>query len=267
MTALTARRRHPLALVVLITMGLVSTGALYAAIAPRPAAAASASSDQIAEGKKLFLANCATCHGVNAQGSPKTAQGHVAGPSLIGVGAASVDFQVSTGRMPLSAPGQQAPQGPVLFADEQIAQMAAYVASLAPGPAIPTEEQASGEGADIAKGGAIFRVNCAMCHNFAGAGGALTRGKYAPAIKDVSGKQIYEAMVTGPQAMPVFNDANISPENKRDVIAFALSVQEEAKAGGDTLGNLGPVSEGLFAWIVGIGALIGCAVWLGAKAA
>ena len=267
MTALAARRRHPLALVVLIALGLTSTGALYAAIAPKPAAAASASSDQIAQGKKLFLANCSTCHGKNAAGSPTTKFQGIAGPSLIGVGAASVDFQVGTGRMPLSAPGPQAPQGPVLFTDEQISQLAAYVGSLAPGPAIPTEEQASAEGADIAKGGAIFRVNCAMCHNFAGAGGALTRGKYAPAIADISGVHIYEAMVTGPQAMPVFNDANISPENKRDVIAYALSVQEEAKAGGDTLGNLGPVTEGLFAWIVGIGALIGCAVWLGAKAA
>ena len=267
MSAFAARRRHPLALVVLIALGLVSTGALYAAIAPRPAAAASASSDQIAQGKKLFLANCATCHGKNAAGSPQSANQQIAGPSLIGVGAASVDFQVSTGRMPLSAPGPQAPQGPVLFNTEQIAQMAAYVASLAPGPAVPGEELTSAKGGDVANGGAIFRVNCAMCHNFAGAGGALTRGKYAPPIQDVNGRQIYEAMLTGPQAMPVFNDANISPENKRDVIAYALSVQEEAKAGGDTLGNLGPVSEGLFAWIVGIGALIGCAVWLGAKAA
>ena len=267
MTALAARRRHPLALVVLIALGLISTGALYAAIAPRPAVAAGASSDQVAAGKKLFLANCSTCHGKNAAGSPTSASQAIAGPSLIGVGAASVDFQVSTGRMPLSAPGPQAPQGPVLFSDEQIAQLAAYVGSLAPGPAIPGAEFTSGAGGDVAKGGAIFRVNCAMCHNFAGAGGALTRGKYAPAIKNVNGKQIYEAMVTGPQAMPVFNDANISPESKRDVIAYALSVQKEAKAGGDTLGNLGPVSEGLFAWVVGIGALIGCAVWLGAKAA
>ncbi len=267
MTALAARRRHPLALVVLIALGLLATGALYAAIAPRPAVAAGASSDQIAEGKKLFLANCASCHGKNAAGSAMTKFEGIVGPSLIGVGAASVDFQVSTGRMPLSAPGPQAPQGPVLFNPEQIAQMAAYVGSLAPGPAIPEGEFTTGEGGDIANGGAIFRVNCAMCHNFAGAGGALTRGKYAPAIEDVNGVQMYEAMVTGPQAMPVFNDANISPENKNDVIAFSLSMQEEASAGGDTLGNLGPVTEGLFAWIVGIGALIGCAVWLGAKAA
>lgn len=267
MTALAARRRHPIALVVLIGLGLLTTGALYAALAPRPAAAAVAGGDDIAQGKKLFLANCATCHGINASGAPTDSTGAVAGPSLIGVGAASVDFQVGTGRMPLAGPGVQAPQGPTQFSSTEVAQLASYVASLAPGPAVPDATFASGADGDVAKGGAIFRVNCAMCHNFAGAGGALTQGKYAPAIANISGQHIYEAMLTGPQAMPVFNDANISPKNKRDVIAFLASTQEETKAGGAALGNLGPVTEGLFAWVVGIGALIGCAVWLGAKAA
>ncbi len=267
MTALAARRRHPLALVVLLALGLIATGALYSVLAPRSASAAAASGDDVAAGKKLFLANCATCHGLNAQGSPTTRFEGIAGPSLIGVGAASVDFQVGTGRMPLAAPGPQAPQGPVRYSPEEISQLAAYVASLAPGPGIPEGEFTSAEGGDAAKGGAIFRTNCAMCHNFAGAGGALTRGKYAPAIADISGSRIYEAMLTGPQAMPVFNDANITPENKRDVIAYLDTTQTASAAGGAALGNLGPVTEGLFAWIAGIGALIGCAVWLGAKAA
>jgi len=266
-TALAARRRHPFALVVLIALGLVATGALYAALAPRSASAATAGADQIVQGKKLFLANCATCHGLNAQGSPTTKFEGIAGPSLVGVGAAAVDFQVGTGRMPLSAPGPQAPQGPVRFSDEQISQLAAYVASLAPGPGIPGAEQVATKDANIGLGGQIFRTNCAMCHNFAGAGGALTRGKYAPAIADISNQRIYEAMLTGPQAMPVFNDANISPQNKRDVIAYLNQTKKESNAGGAALGNLGPVTEGLFAWIAGIGALIGCAVWLGSKAA
>lgn len=266
MTALAARRRHPLALVVLIALGLVTMGAVYAAVAPRPAAAATADADAIAQGKQLFLANCSTCHGKNAQGMTNV-NGDVVGPSLIGVGAASVDFQVGTGRMPLAGPGVQAPQGAVRFSSDQIAAMAAYVASLAPGPGVPAARYSSGVGGDVAKGGAIFRTNCAMCHNFAGAGGALTRGKYAPAIADISGQHIYEALLTGPQAMPVFNDANLTPENKNDLIAYINNVQTEASAGGAPLGNLGPVTEGLFAWIVGIGALIGCAVWLGAKAA
>jgi ubiquinol-cytochrome c reductase cytochrome c subunit len=169
--------------------------------------------------------------------------------------------------MPLANPGPQAMQKKVQFSQEQISQLAAYVASLAPGPAIPSQEYTNAEGGDAGRGGAIFRVNCAMCHNFAGAGGALTRGKYAPSLQNTSPKHIYEAMLTGPQSMPVFNDANITPESKRDLIAYLQTINEEPNASGSTLGNLGPVPEGLFVWVVGIGALIGCAVWLGSKAA
>ena len=267
MTALAARRRHPLALVLLIALGLLATGAAYAALAPKPAAASTASADDIQQGKKLFLANCSSCHGLNAQGAPANSKGDVNAPSLIGVGAAAVDFQVGTGRMPLAAPGPQAIQKKRQFSQDEINQLAAYVASLAPGPSVPTAEYATAEGGDAGRGGAIFRVNCAMCHNFAGAGGALTRGKYAPSLQNTSPKHIYEAMITGPQSMPVFNDANITPENKRDLIAYLKTVSNEPNAGGSSLGSLGPVPEGLFAWVVGIGALIGCAVWLGSKAA
>ena len=138
----------------------------------------------------------------------------------MGVGAASVDFQVSTGRMPLAGPNVQAPRiDTVKFTEEQIAAMAAYVASLAPGPAIPDAKLTSGEGGDVALGGEIYRVNCAMCHNFAGSGGALTRGKYAPSLYGVDGKYVYEAMITGPQSMPVFNDTNLNPEAKASVRA------------------------------------------------
>jgi ubiquinol-cytochrome c reductase cytochrome c subunit len=119
----------------------------------------------------------------------------------------------------------------------------------------------------IAEGGEIFRVNCAMCHNFAGAGGALTRGKYAPALEGTTPKHIYEAMATGPQSMPVFNDTNLTPEAKQKVISYLKAQENETNVGGLTLGNLGPVSEGLFAWIFALGILIGCAVWLGKKAA
>ncbi|WP_426560868.1 cytochrome c [Angustibacter sp. McL0619] len=267
MTALAARRRHPLALVLLIALGLLATGAAYSALAPQPAQASTASADDIAQGKKLFLANCATCHGLNAQGGPVNDKDEIVAPSLVGVGAAAVDFQVGTGRMPMALPGPQVQEKPSQFSAEQVSQLAAFVASLAPGPAVPDSEYTTGEGGDAAVGGAIFRVNCAMCHNFAGAGGALTRGKYAPSIRGVGGRYVYEAMVTGPQSMPVFNDANITPENKRNVIAFLKTIQEEPNASGSALGNLGPVPEGLFVWIVGIGALIGCAVWLGSKAA
>ena len=260
-TARKAGRRHPLATVALLAIGLGLTGGAYAAFttttasADEPAAATSQSS--VDEGKKLFESNCATCHGLQAQGSSVA-------PSLIGVGAAAVDFQVGTGRMPLAATGPQAEEKPAQFTDEQVKQLAYYVASLGPGPDIPADHLVNG-GGDAANGAELFRINCAMCHNVAGAGGALTEGKFAPPLTDVSGVHIYEAMVTGPQNMPVFNDLNISPEDKRDIITYLKYVQDNRSPGGFELGSLGPVAEGLFIWIFGIGSLIGVTVWITAK--
>jgi len=259
-TALAARRRHPLATAVLVLLGLIVTGTLYAAIAPSAADASTATSDDVAAGRKLFLANCSTCHGTNADGRYNA-------PSLIGVGAAAVDFQVGTGRMPLQATGPQAPESSVEFTDDEVKQLAAYVASLGPGPAIPGADLVTTEGGNSSRGALIFRTNCAMCHNAAGKGGALTRGKYAPNLTGVSGTHIYEAMVTGPQSMPVFNDATLSTQDKKDVITYLNDVNETPNVGGLSLGRLGPVSEGLVAWVVGLTALIGCAVWLGSKSA
>lgn len=264
MTALAARRRHPMASVVLVLLGLVATGVLYALAVPGRANAAPAAADQqdVTAGKQLFQANCSTCHGENAQGRR-------AAPSLVGVGAAAVDFQVATGRMPLQASGPQAPQqklGNVRFTPEEIKQLAAYVASLGPGPAIPGAEAVDPEKGNATRGGDLFRTNCAMCHMASGSGGALTRGKYAPSVRNTTPEHIYEAMVTGPQSMPVFNDNTITPENKRDIIAYLRTIGTAPSPGGFNLGALGPVTEGLVAWVIGLTALIGCAVWLGAKA-
>jgi ubiquinol-cytochrome c reductase cytochrome c subunit len=259
--ALGSHRRHPAAIVILLLLGLVATGGLYALLAPRTAEAAVSTADQVAEGHKLFLANCATCHGLSGAGGKAGG-----GPSLVGVGAAAVDFQVGTGRMPLAGPSVQAARGKVKFSDEQIAAMGAYVATLGPGPSVPDSQDTLGNG-DIARGNELFKVNCAMCHNFAGSGGALTRGKYAPSLRNVSGKHIYEAMASGPQSMPVFNDNNLSPADKNDIISYMHEIDKSKNPGGLSLGNLGPVSEGMFIWIFGLGLMIGAAVWLGSKAA
>jgi ubiquinol-cytochrome c reductase cytochrome c subunit len=258
--ALAARRRHPAAIALLLLLGLVVTGLAYSAFAPRSAAAATGSNDQVDQGKKLFLANCSTCHGMHGEGTKN-------GPALAGVGAAAVDFQMGTGRMPLAGPNVQAPKNEVRFTQDEIDAVAAFVASLAPGPAVPDDQYSSGTNGDVALGGSLFRVNCAMCHNFAGSGGALTRGKYAPSLRNVTGRHIYEAMLTGPQSMPVFNDANISPEGKNAIIAYLHAVDKQKNVGGMNLGNLGPVPEGLFAWVFGLGIMIAFAVWLGRKAA
>ncbi|UQT59006.1 c-type cytochrome [Streptomyces durmitorensis] len=264
MKKLSARRRHPLAAVVVLLLALAATGGLYAAFAPADKAQADDTAQSLAidEGKKLYSVGCSSCHGTGGQGSTD-------GPSLVGVGAAAVDFQVSTGRMPLQQPGAQAPKKKAIYNQAQIDQLAAYIASLGAGPTIPTEKQYSPDGADIAKGGELFRTNCAQCHNFTGEGGALTKGKFAPSLEDVSPKHIYEAMQTGPQNMPSFPDTIMPEKNKKDIIAYldAVNGEQTESPGGLKLGGLGPVSEGLFGWIFGLGSLIAVAVWVAARTA
>ncbi|MGW0816910.1 cytochrome bc1 complex diheme cytochrome c subunit [Streptomyces viridiviolaceus] len=264
MKKLSARRRHPLAALVVLLLALACTGGLYAAFAPADKAQADETAQSLAieEGKKLYAVGCASCHGTGGQGTTD-------GPSLVGVGAAAVDFQVGTGRMPAQQPGAQVPRKKVIYSQAEIDQLAAYIASLGAGPAIPSEEKYGPEGADIAKGGELFRTNCAQCHNFTGKGGALTHGKYAPTLEDVDPKHIYEAMQTGPQNMPSFPDTTLSEQNKKDIIAYlnAVNGEETESPGGLSLGGLGPVTEGLFGWIFGLGACIAVAVWVAARTA
>ncbi|MFI1566036.1 c-type cytochrome [Streptomyces sp. NPDC020490] len=264
MKKLSARRRHPLAAVVVLLLALAATGGLYAVFAPASRAQADDTAQSLAidEGKKLYSVGCASCHGTGGQGTSD-------GPSLVGVGAAAVDFQVGTGRMPAQQPGAQVPKKKVVYTQAEIDQLAAYVASLGAGPAVPSEDKFGTQGADIAKGGELFRTNCAQCHNFTGKGGALTHGKFAPSLEDVSPKHIYEAMQTGPQNMPSFPDTTLSEQNKKDIIAYlnAVNGDETESPGGLELGGLGPVSEGLFAWVFGLGTLIAVAVWVAARTA
>jgi ubiquinol-cytochrome c reductase cytochrome c subunit len=224
-------RRGPLAGLMVLLVGLLFTGGLYTAFAPAQAQSGSSDAEQVAKGRQLFLVGCAFCHGPNVQ----------------------------------------APQNKVKFDDAQISALAAYVASLGPGPSVPSKADYSTEGLSasareeaISRGGQIFLTNCTACHNFEGSGGAMPRGGYAPQIRGVEPKYIYEAMLTGPQAMDTFSNGNLSPSEKRDVIAYLGSVNEQPGYGGFGLGGLGPVSEGLFAWLVGIGALVAFAVWIAA---
>jgi ubiquinol-cytochrome c reductase cytochrome c subunit len=257
---LTAGRRRPAAGYAILLLCLVSVGVVYAAITGSGAASAAQpggpSPQTIAAGQSLFNLNCSSCHGTGAVGT------RVA-PSLIGVGAAAVDFQVSTGRMPLKETGPQAPEKPSLFTPKQIYQIAAYIESLGGGPQIPPDAEVRPQGADLALGQELFITNCAQCHNFSGAGGALTYGKYAPALVRATPRQIYEAMQTGPEAMPVFSD--FTPAQKRAVIAYVTKVRSEPNPGGFSLGRVGPVTEGLVGFLGGVGALVFAALFITMK--
>jgi len=260
---LSTRRRSRYAAPAVLLAALLGSGGLYYALSPAEAVKGEDAST-IAEGRALFQVGCASCHGKNAEGIV-TAKGNQYGPPLIGVGAAAVDFQVGTGRMPLAQPGAQAATKKVVYNADEIEALGAFIQSLGPGPAVPESDKYDTKDAtneEVVKGGQFFRTNCTACHNFAGSGGALPGGKYAPNLRGVSPKHIYEAMLTGPQQMPVFSDGVLSPEDKRDIIAYLKKNEDTPSYGGFTLGSIGPVSEGMFAWIVGIGSLVGVGIWL-----
>lgn len=257
-----SRRLRKLSGLALITFALTVTGGAYAMANPSTDAgatkAAGGSSSIAAEqGQRLYEKKCITCHGRQGQGVTGR------GPSVIGGGSAAVYFQVSTGRMPLVGQDAQAERKPALYNEEQINQLGAYVDSLGGGPKAPT--QSNLRGGNLAEGGQLFRLNCIQCHNFAGSGGALTSGKAAPKLTKATDKQIYTAMQSGPENMPTFGDGQISPDQKKEVINYIQSLKAEPDQGGFGLGRVGPVPEGLVAFLFGIFLVVGFTVWIGVK--
>ncbi|OKI77628.1 cytochrome bc1 complex diheme cytochrome c subunit [Micromonospora sp. CB01531] len=254
-----SRGRRRLGAAVRLAAALMLAGGAYTLFAPgvqaqeNPPLSAAAN-----EGKALFDVSCVTCHGRNAQGVAER------GPSLIGVGSASVEFQVSSGRMPMARQEAQAPRKKPQFTDEQVRQLGQYIQELGGGPQVPQGNLR--EGADLATGGELFRINCSQCHAFSAGGGALSSGKYAPSLYPATDRQIYAAMLSGPQNMPVFGDNQISPQEKADIIAY---IQENLKdtqdQGGFNLGRYGPSTEGLAAFLVGIVALVFTSLWIAGK--
>jgi ubiquinol-cytochrome c reductase cytochrome c subunit len=258
-----ARRRFGSAVALGVTLAAVGGGytAIAAAAAPDRGAKTAASSTQddpveIRKGRSLYETNCMACHGTNLQGVTGR------GPSLIGVGQAAVYFQVVTGRMPVARQEGQAPRKPPRLDAAESQQIGAYVQSVGGGPEIPTGDLHDG---DLAEGGELFRLNCASCHNFAGRGGALSAGKAAPSLADSTDEVMYGAMLSGPQNMPVFSDAQITPAQKRAIINYVQTLKETPDPGGIGIGRLGPVPEGIVIWVVGISALMVAILWIGAK--
>jgi ubiquinol-cytochrome c reductase cytochrome c subunit len=252
-----SKHRRRLANVAGLMTALVLTGALYSVFAPAQAAEDTGQSAAEAAGRQLYEHSCITCHGENLEGVPNR------GPSLIGVGEAAVYFQVHTGRMPLPRQEAQAPDKPSVFSDEEIDQLMAYVQANGGGPTLPSGDLRDG---DLAQGGELFRLNCASCHNFVGEGGALSSGKAAPSLADASDMEIYTAMLTGPENMPVFGDNQLTPDEKRSIINYVTTIRETSDPGGAGIGRIGPVGEGLVIWVVGIGALMFGVFWMGSKA-
>ena len=173
-------------------------------------------------------------------------------------------FDVQIG-MPAKEIGAENSNKPAQLNPAETRDVAAYIASLAGGPAIPTPAEVSTSGANVGLGQQLFTADCAQCHNFDGAGGALTDGKYAPPLTQATPTQMYEAMLTGPEAMPVFNNTTITPSEKRDIIAYVTSTRVLPNPGGFSLGRIGPVTEGLVAFLGLLFFMVLSAMWITAK--
>ncbi|MGO1902073.1 MAG: cytochrome bc1 complex diheme cytochrome c subunit [Corynebacterium casei] len=258
-----------------LTVGLTGAGVLATALTPDAQVATAQRDDQalIQEGNDIYDVACITCHGANLQGVQDR------GPSLVGIGAGAVYFQVHSGRMPMMSNDAQAERKTPRYTEQQTLALAAYVAANGGGPDIVYNEDGSIameelRGAnyngqiqpeDVAKGSELFRMNCASCHNFTGQGGALSSGKYAPPLDPANEQEIYQAMLTGPQNMLKFSDRQLTADEKKDIIAYVKSAGETPSPAGWDLGGLGPVAEGLAMWIIGITALCAAAMWMGSR--
>jgi ubiquinol-cytochrome c reductase cytochrome c subunit len=227
---------------------------------PLLVSAAPASDKQTLWGQQLFNEGCASCHGLKGEGSADT-------PPLPNVGAAGAHFEITTGRMPIATIANQAiRRAHSMYTEAEARAIAKWVATLGDGPGIPTEAQVKWQNADLAMGGEVFRTNCAQCHSFSGQGGALTVGKAAPNLLKATPIQVYEAMLVGPNNMPMFSDATLPPAEKQAVIKYIEFLKQPTNPGGLDLGRLGPVSEGLYGWVFGFGLLVVVAIWIGVKA-
>jgi ubiquinol-cytochrome c reductase cytochrome c subunit len=244
---------------VVLLIALIGMGGAYALFASSSGAnTATSTAADVAAGQQLYETSCITCHGNNLQGVNER------GPSLIGVGGAAVYFQVSTGRMPAPGQGAEMTRKEAKFTDEQISQLEAFVQAHGGGPETPTGNLRDTT-LSLGQGGDLFRLNCASCHGFSGAGAPLSAGKLAPTLKHASDTQLFTAMLTGPENMPVFNDNQLTPNEKRAIIDYIQTLKESNDPGGSGIGRVGPVSEGLVIWVAGIGAIVLIIMWIGAK--
>ena len=234
-----------------------ATGGLRAAAAPSPQAppVPPPAANEVRDGKELFQVACSSCHGLEGAGTEQ-------GPTLIGVGAASADFYLTTGRMPLDRSGVQAQRKAPAYSPRQIRQLVAYVASLGPGPEIPKVDLKKGE---LSEGTELYANNCASCHSSAGAGGALGHAVYAPRLDEATPTQVVEAMRIGPGAMPVFGPDLLDDHQVDSIVRYVQYLKSPEDPGGLGLGHLGPLTEGFVAWVVGLGLIVLGIRWIGTR--
>jgi ubiquinol-cytochrome c reductase cytochrome c subunit len=213
---------------------------------PTTADSAAAPVPESTEGKALFEEGCSSCHGFDGKGVKEQ------GPSLVGAGEAAADFYLRTGRMPLGQVGDEPLRGEPRYSNSQIEALVEYVGSLGEGPRIPAVDPSEG---DVAEGMELFTDSCAGCHAISGKGGVAIGG-YAPPLGEATPTEVGEAIRVGPYLMPKFNEESISPQQVNSIAAYVELTQEPEDAGGFGIGHIGPVPEGLVAWLAAVAALL-----------
>ncbi|MEI8127032.1 MAG: c-type cytochrome [Actinomycetota bacterium] len=217
-------------------------------------------------GRALYMQNCASCHGIEANGVPPTGTSGTSSnfPNLLGVGPAAIDFWIESGRMPAAEPRDvQSKRKRARFDHTQAMAIASWVNSLHPGlPLVPTVNTT---GADVANGASLFALNCAACHTITGGGDALAAHTYAPSLRNIPGYQVAEAIRTGPGNMPRFT-GNLTDAQVRDIVTYVtVNIQHPVNTGGLGLGGLGPVAEGFVGLALGVGFLALAGFWVGER--
>jgi ubiquinol-cytochrome c reductase cytochrome c subunit len=198
------------------------------------------------DGAGLYRESCSACHGEDLRG----VRGK--GPPLRGVGARSADFYLSTGRMPLAHPDDEPVRNPPAFEREQRKALIDYVASFGGAP-VPAADP--GEG-DIAQGQRLFADNCSGCHQIVARGGIVPPEGVAPPLQHASATQVAEAIRIGPYTMPRFDARHLDDREVASISRYVLSTRDPVDRGGWGIGNIGPVPEGMVAWLLAGTALL-----------
>ncbi|GAC1406847.1 MAG: c-type cytochrome [Candidatus Velthaea sp.] len=202
---------------------------LLAAIAPMPPA----------QGHQEYQSYCASCHGADLRGG-------VNAPSLRGVGAAAVDFWITTGRMPAAVPWIEVGHRGAQLSPAIVAKIESYVASVDPsGPAIPQVTA----GGNLVHGRALFDQNCEHCHGVGGQGASVGYAQWAPGLTRATITQVAEAIRTGPGEMPRFGERQLDSKALIDVASYVEYLDLKAETSQIPVTSSGPVPEGLLGWL------------------
>jgi ubiquinol-cytochrome c reductase cytochrome c subunit len=251
-----SRRVVVASLVGLLAAGLLAIGLHTAGATARPTGQGEEDPEAVERGLQLYLVGCASCHGLNGAGTSQ-------GPDLRGAGAAAADFQLSTGRMPNTSPDRQSVTKRSPYTRAEIDDLVAYVASLGPGPPIPDVVTPPG---DLQEGAQLYLDNCAACHSAAGNGGALSVGRDAPTVHGATPVEVGEAIRTGPGNMPIFGPGTFTRQQVNSIVRYVEYLKEPEDPGGFSLGLVGPITEGLVAILIGLGALMLITRWIEPRA-